>query len=67
MELPRLGDEQIIRILNREQFKYRQQKSNMKKKIIANDTKTVLTTLLLKEIVYLNERIASFPHTSRHV
>ena len=67
MELPRLEDEQINRILNREQFKYRQQRSSMKKKIMTNDTKTVMTTLLLKEILYLNERLAASPHTSLHV
>ncbi len=48
---------QINRILNRGEFKYRQQISNMKKKLLIQDYKTILNSLLVKEILYLNQRL----------
>jgi len=57
--LPTLTDSQINRIVNRKDFKYKQQVSNMKKKLVEADYKTVLVELLVKEILYLNSLIDS--------
>lgn len=53
-----LQDDQLLRILNRYNPKHRQQKSNLKKKLINGEYSTVLTKILVDEIIFLNQQIA---------
>ena len=53
----KLSKEQSNRIINRGNFKYRQQKSNLKRKLYNNEFDTHLTRLLVEEIKFLNSKL----------
>ena len=52
-----MDQEQINRILTSCDFKYTQQKSNMKKRLINNEFKSILQNALYSEIQHLNKII----------
>jgi len=48
---------QINRIIERYNPKYRQQKSNLKHKLLEGSHNTAIVNLLMKEIEYMNEQL----------
>ena len=54
-----LPKSQINRIIDRYNPKHKQQKTNLKKKLIDGNYSTQLTKLLIQEILFLNGRVLS--------
>jgi len=54
-----LPTEQINNILDRMTFKYKQQRTNIKRKMLDGKYETKMTQMLIKEILYLNNELAT--------
>jgi len=62
-----LSKEQINNILDKTTFKYKQQRTNLKRKMLDGKYDTKLTQILIKEIIYLNNELATKTSQCHHI